>query len=67
MGQCFGREIYVVPGALKPGGVARRCPDIGKLRALGYSPRVTLKDGLEQTVRWYRDNLDGRGGARRVA
>ena len=65
--RCFGREIYVVPGALKPGGTARRCPDISKLRALGYSPRVTLADGLEQTVRWYRDNVDGRGGARRVA
>ena len=65
--KCFDREIYVVPGALKPGGAARRRPDITKLRALGYSPRVTLRDGLQQTVRWYRDNLDGRGGARRVA
>ena len=65
--QCFDREIYVVPGALKPGGTARRCPDISKLRALGFAPRVALADGLQQTVRWYRDNIDGRGGARRVA
>jgi dTDP-glucose 4,6-dehydratase/UDP-glucose 4-epimerase len=65
--RCFGREIYVVPGALKPGGTMRRCPDIAKLRALGFAPRVALKDGLEQTVRWYRDNVDGRGDARRVA
>ena len=63
----FEREIHVVPGALKPGGPTRRCPDITKLRALRYEPRVALRDGLEQTVRWYRDNLDGRGGARRVA
>jgi dTDP-glucose 4,6-dehydratase/UDP-glucose 4-epimerase len=65
--RCFDREIYVVPGALKPGGTARRCPDISKLRALGFAPRVALTGGLQQTVRWYRDNLDGRGGARRVA
>ena len=65
--ECFDREICVLPGALKPGGTARRCPDISKLRALGFAPRVALADGLQQTVRWYRDNLDGRGGARRVA
>jgi len=65
--QCFDREVYVVPGALKPGGTARRCPDISKMRAIGFAPRVALADGLQQTVRWYRDNLDGRGGARRVA
>jgi nucleoside-diphosphate-sugar epimerase len=65
--RCFAREIYVVPGALKAGGTARRCPDVAKLRALGFTPRVALREGIEQTVRWYRDNLDGRGGARRVA
>ena len=63
----FAREIVVVPGTLKSGGASRRCPDIAKLRALGFTPRVALSKGLEQTVRWYRDNLDGRGGARRVA
>jgi nucleoside-diphosphate-sugar epimerase len=65
--RCLGREIYVVPGALKSGGTSRRCPDVAKLRGLGFAPRVALREGIEQTVRWYRDNLDGRGGARRVA
>ena len=26
--------------------------DTGKLRGLGWSPRVTLDDGLERTFRW---------------
>jgi nucleoside-diphosphate-sugar epimerase len=63
----YGREIFVVPGAIKAGGTVRRCPDVSKLRALGYAPGVALREGIEKTVRWYRDNLDGRGGARRVA
>lgn len=38
-----------------PGSVARRCPDISKAKAhLGYVPRIPWKEGLEQTVTWYR-------------
>ena len=32
-----------------------RCPDITRARAiLGWSPKVTLEDGLERTVEWFR-------------
>jgi nucleoside-diphosphate-sugar epimerase len=55
-GRCFGREINLVPGALQPGSTARRCPDITKLRALGFAPRTTLADGLRETVAWYDAN-----------
>jgi nucleoside-diphosphate-sugar epimerase len=54
--RCFGREIRVVPGELRPGGPLRRCPDISRLRALGYQPRVPLAEGLTATVDWYRRN-----------
>ena len=38
-----------------PGSVARRCPDLAKLRALtGYEPTVSLEDGLRSTVAWYQ-------------
>jgi nucleoside-diphosphate-sugar epimerase len=38
-----------------PGSVARRCPDIAKLRALtGYEPKVSLEDGLAHTIAWYQ-------------
>lgn len=36
------------------GSTPRRCPDITRLRALGYEPRVGLDDGLAPTVEWYR-------------
>lgn len=37
------------------GGTARRCPDTRKLRALGWSPRVDLDEGLAKTIAWHRE------------
>jgi len=56
--QCFGRRIEVVPGNAAPGGTLRRCPDIGKLTALGYRPRCGLLESLPVVVDWYRENAD---------
>ncbi len=35
------------------GGTLRRCPDIRKLRALGFSPRIPLAVGIGEVVKWY--------------
>lgn len=51
-----GVEIRLVPGELREGGTPRRCPDISKARALGYSPSITLAEGLSRTVPWYVEN-----------
>jgi UDP-glucose 4-epimerase/UDP-glucuronate decarboxylase len=38
-----------------PGSVARRCPDLAKLRALtGYEPTVSFEDGVQSTIAWYQ-------------
>ena len=38
----------------------RRCPLIGKARdELGYSPSISIRDGLERSLLWYRDNSQG--------
>jgi nucleoside-diphosphate-sugar epimerase len=52
-----GREIELIPGPPAPGGTPRRCPDISKLAALGYKPRVSLEAGLALTLPWYRQNM----------
>jgi nucleoside-diphosphate-sugar epimerase len=53
VGRCFGRDVEVIPGALQPGSTPRRCPDITRLRALGFEPRASLAEGLARTVAWY--------------
>jgi nucleoside-diphosphate-sugar epimerase len=58
IGRVIGREVILQPGPLQPGGTPRRCPDIHKLRALGYAPKVSLEDGLARTVRWYVDQME---------
>jgi UDP-glucose 4-epimerase/UDP-glucuronate decarboxylase len=38
------------------GSVARRCPDITRLRTLtGFVPKVPLETGVAETFAWYRD------------
>ena len=56
VGRVFGREISIVPGEAASGGTPRRCPDISKIRALGYQPKISLEDGIAQTARWYIEN-----------
>jgi UDP-glucose 4-epimerase len=40
------------------GETRRRCPDIAKLRALGFAPAIPLAQGLPGVVGWYRANGD---------
>jgi nucleoside-diphosphate-sugar epimerase len=49
----FGCEIDVIPGALPQGSPTRRAPDIGKMRALGFEPEISLREGLAETLPWY--------------
>jgi nucleoside-diphosphate-sugar epimerase len=50
----FDDEIELLPGRLPKGSPTRRLPDISKLQALGFEPKVSLEQGLEPTLSWYR-------------
>jgi nucleoside-diphosphate-sugar epimerase len=54
--RCFNLDILIVPGKLCAGSPVRRCPDITKLRELGFQARFSLRDGLDITARWYDEN-----------
>lgn len=58
LAEVTGREIVPEHVPFAGGGTRRRVPDVAKARELlGYEPRVTLREGLERTYRWYADAL----------
>jgi GDP-L-fucose synthase len=40
----------------KPDGTPRKLLDISRITALGSRPRIALREGIERTFRWYREN-----------
>jgi nucleoside-diphosphate-sugar epimerase len=56
VGRFFGRDVEINPGNLTPGSTPRRCPDIARLRALGFAPRISFEQGLALTATWYDAN-----------
>jgi dTDP-glucose 4,6-dehydratase/UDP-glucose 4-epimerase len=52
----FGCTAMLRPGAAPLGATERRCPDISRLRALGYAPRIALAQGLPGVVGWYAEH-----------
>lgn len=52
----FNREILLQPSALLQGSTERRCPNIKKMQALGYSPKVCFDEGLARVIEWYTVN-----------
>jgi GDP-L-fucose synthase len=40
----------------KPDGTPRKLLDVSKLHALGWAPKIGLKEGIAGTYRWYLDH-----------
>jgi UDP-glucose 4-epimerase len=56
IGQFYEMDVIVVPGELSKGSTFRRCPDITKLKKLGYRPKIPFIEGLKITAKWYDEN-----------
>jgi hypothetical protein len=41
------------PDPAKPDGTPRKLLDVGRLNALGWRPRIPLRDGVRETYRWF--------------
>ncbi len=57
IGKVLGIEIETVSAAIRKGGTPRRCPDISKIKSLGYVQPVTFEAGLAKTVEWYMSQI----------
>lgn len=53
-----GVEVEIQSTEEAAGGTQRRCPDISKIRRLGYRPAVDLDEGLNRTAHWYLQHRD---------
>jgi dTDP-glucose 4,6-dehydratase/UDP-glucose 4-epimerase len=53
IGDLCGRQVLTHASPAPAGAPPRRLPDIGKMTALGYSPKVPLAAGLPDAVSWY--------------
>ena len=53
-------DVVGYPGEIewdttKPNGTLRKVLNVNKIKALGWSPKINLKEGIEQTYQWYKD------------
>ena len=41
--------------SIAKGGTKFRCPNINKLKKIGYKKKINLSEGLKKTISWYVD------------
>jgi GDP-L-fucose synthase len=44
--------------ASKPDGTPRKLLDISKIKSLGWSPKISLRDGIADAYRWFCENYN---------
>lgn len=42
----------------KPDGTPRKLLDVSKLKQAGWAPQISLEEGIQSTVAWYRSNVE---------
>jgi GDP-L-fucose synthase len=60
--EVVGFRGEVVFDASKPDGTPRKLLDVTRLTALGWRPSIPLREGLAETVAWYRHAVGVGGG-----
>lgn len=57
--EAVGKKAIVQHQPMQPGDVERTCADLtNSRRDLGFDPKVSLEEGLRQTVGWVRDQVE---------
>lgn len=56
--EIVGYKGEIVYDTSKPDGTPRKLLSIKRLTALGWSPSISLREGIKDTVKWYQDNVE---------
>ena len=54
--QIIGYKGRVIFDQSFPDGTPRKLLDISKIKAIGWKPTISLKEGLKKTIEWYITN-----------
>ena len=46
----------IVWDSSKPDGTPRKVLDVSRMNKLGWTPKISLDEGIKQTVQWYQEN-----------
>jgi len=55
IGKLMKIKINIKNKPIAYGGTTIRCPDITKIKKLGFYPKINLLEGLKRTIAWYKD------------
>jgi nucleoside-diphosphate-sugar epimerase len=55
--QVTGFKGTITCDTSKPDGTMRKLMDVSRLERMGWSAQIELRDGLERTYAWYKDQL----------
>jgi len=50
-----GYDRYINWDTSKPNGTPRKVLNVDKIKALGWEPKISLKEGIKSTYEWYKD------------
>ena len=55
--EVVGYEGEISFDVTKPDGTPRKLLDVSKMRGLGWEAKIPLREGVEQTYRWFANTL----------
>jgi len=56
IGDVVGYEGDLIHDTSKPDGTPRKLLDVRRLTALGWTPSISLRAGIDQTYQWYLEH-----------
>jgi GDP-L-fucose synthase len=58
IGALVGYRGQTLWDSTKPDGTPRKVMDVSRLKAMGWSPNISLEDGIKETIQWFEANYN---------